>query len=114
MTAADHPAGRTRRVWVNTVLYVLSQAGAGIAGFITSIVLANHLGVSGYGAYAFVFSATTLFTFAADLGLSFYAFCEVSREHAWLERNYLPMLCLKAVAGGVLVALSFHAPIHWL
>lgn len=106
MESVAQTSARTRTLWRNTFFYVFSQGGAGLAGFFTSIILANYLGVEGYGAYVFVFSSTTLFTFAADLGLSFYAFREMSRDREWIRHHYIALLLLKLIAGLLLIGAS--------
>jgi O-antigen/teichoic acid export membrane protein len=98
-------AGRT--VARNTVFLFAAQITLRLLGFVPVILLANYLGVEGYGLYNFAIAFATLFLPLCDLGIETLIVREIATHPESREekgRNALGMKLVLAVATFGLIA----------
>ncbi len=113
MSTANTRPGLARRVAFNTVVQFGGRiAGAAIAIILTRMI-AQHLGVAGYGRYTTIFAYITFFGAIADYGFFWYLVREVARkERAEAEKITANVITLRllfallVLAVGTIIAYS--------
>lgn len=84
-----------KRVAYNTIIQFVGRvAGAALAIILTRIV-ADHLGVAGYGRYTTVFAYITFFGAIADFGFFWYLVREVAKDKANTEKITANVITLR-------------------
>jgi len=94
-------------IFKNTTWLILSQLTSQILAFITSIKIANYLGVELYGVYSFAFYFTALFGFSLDLGFNFSSFREISSNAGFFRKHYLTTFLIKLLVS-ILMLWAFY------
>lgn len=104
--------GLARRVAFNTIVQFVARIAGAIIAIIATRLVAEALGVAGYGRYTTIFTYITFFGAIADFGFFWYLVREVAKDKAGTERitaNVITLRLLFALAVlviGAVVALS--------
>jgi O-antigen/teichoic acid export membrane protein len=96
--------GLARRVAYNTVVQFAGRIGGAIIAILSTRLIAEALGVAGYGRYTSIFAYITFFGAIADFGFFWYLVREVARDKKNAEETTANVLTLRLIfALGVLI-----------
>ncbi len=102
---AQNP-GMAKRVAYNTVVQFIGRiVGAALAITVTRLV-AEHLGVAGYGRYVTIFAYVTFFGAIADFGFFWYLVREVAKNKANAEKITANVITLRLIFALVVLAIG--------
>ena len=95
-----------RRIAANTLWVSGARILGKAAGFLVIILLARHLGIEGFGKFAFVTAYLALFGILTDLGVDLIVIREASKDLKGAESLVGNGILLKAILAGVVYAVS--------
>lgn len=92
-------SGLARRVAFNTIVQFVGRIAGAIIAIILTRMIANYLGVAGYGQYTTIFAYITFFGAIADFGFFWYLVREVARDKENAERITANVVTLRLLFG---------------
>ncbi len=105
----NQPSGLARRVAFNTIVQFVGRIAGAVIAIVVTRMIAQHLGVEGYGRYTTIFAYITFFGAIADFGFFWYLVREVARNKANAEKitaNVITLRLLFAIAVLIIGALA--------
>jgi O-antigen/teichoic acid export membrane protein len=98
MSEASQPgSGLARRVAFNTVVQFVGRITGAIIAITLTRMIANYLGVAGYGQYTTIFAYITFFGAIADFGFFWYLVREVARDKENAEKITANVVTLRLI-----------------
>lgn len=101
-----------RRIAANTLWVSGARILGKAASFLVILPLARHLGIEGFGKFAFVTAYLALFGILTDLGLDLIVIREASKDLRGVEALVGSGILLKAILAGIVYAVSML--VAWL
>lgn len=96
---SNQGSGLARRVAFNTIVQFIGRIGGAVIAIILTRMIANYLGVAGYGQYTTIFAYITFFGAIADFGFFWYLVREVARDKENAEEITANVVTLRLLFG---------------
>lgn len=88
-------SGIARRVAFNTIIQFIGRIAGAIIAIVSTRLIADHLGVVGYGRYTTIFAYITFFGAIADFGFFWYLVREVAKNKENTEKITANVISLR-------------------
>lgn len=108
-TADAGTPGLARRVAYNTIIQFIGRIAGAVLALISTRLIADHLGVEGYGRYTTIFAYTTFFGAVADFGFFWYLVREVARNKEEAEKITANVITLRLIFAFAVLTLGMIA-----
>lgn len=99
-------SGLARRVAFNTIVQFVGRIAGAIIAIVSTRLIADYLGVAGYGRYATIFNYITFFGAVADFGFFWYLVREVAKNKEDSEHIVANVVTLRLIFALVVLALG--------
>lgn len=110
----SNPPGFARRVAFNTAVQFIGRIAGAIIAIIITRMIADAIGVAGYGRYTTVFAYITFFGAIADFGFFWYLVREVSKKNQDAEKITANVITLRLIFALIVLlvgtAIAFAVP----
>ncbi len=102
----SHKPGLARRVAFNTIVQFVGRIAGAATAIILTRMIAQYLGVAGYGRYTTIFAYITFFGAVADFGFFWYLVREVAKNKEDAERITANVITLRLLFAVLVLVLG--------